>query len=289
MMNATHFFAAVAAIGLGAATFASQAPGAAPQTVPAARAPQPVLPVAVTVLAAKPDAYVGGMVTLTAAVDQRFGATAFSVVQGRAANAAARDLLVLASVLTAPVEPGAYVTVIGEVVRFDPADLAVKMKGSAPELSADTIAKYRGRPAIVATSVINGAMTDLAKRLPPPMSPEEQALSRQMKLVGPGFNALRQAVTAASSADAAAHAAALNKAFGEAGAFWKTRTHPDALQWNEDAKRETNAIAAAAGRGDWDAVKTSVPKLQSVCSSCHGQYRERLDDGTYRFKPAVAR
>jgi len=289
MMKAADLFAAAAAIVLGAATLASQAPGGAPQPAPAARAPQPILPVAVTVIAAKPDAYVGGMVTLTAAVDQRFGATAFSVVQERVANAANRDLLVLASVLTAPVEAGAYVTVIGEVVRFDPADLAVKMKGSVPELSPDTVEKYRGRPAIVATSVINRAMTDLAKRLPPPMSPEEAALSRQMKQVGPGFNALRQAVTAASAADAAAHAAALNKAFGDAGAFWKTRTHPDALQWNEDATRETNAIAAAAGRADWDAVKALMPKLQSACSSCHGQYRERLDDGTYRFKPALAR
>jgi len=278
-----RFSLVVAVAALWSVAPGSQSP-AGPTPAPPARAAQPILPVAVTVLTAKPDAYVGGMVTLTAAVDQRFGATAFSVVQGRAVNAAVRDVLVLAPVLTAAVEPGAYVTVIGEVIRFDPADLAARMKGTAPELSADTIAKYRGRPAIVATSVINGAMTDLARRLPPPMSPEEEALSRQMKQVGPGFNALRQAVTAASSADAAAHAAALNRAFGEAGAFWKTRTHPDATQWNEDAKRESSAIAAAAGRGDWDTVKVSVPRLQSACSSCHGQYRERLDDGTYRFK-----
>ena len=33
------------------------------------------------------------------------------------------------------------------------------------------------------------------------------------------------------------------------------------------------------------AVKTDVPKLQQLCTSCHTQYRERLDDGTYRFKP----
>jgi cytochrome c556 len=188
-------------------------------------------------------------------------------------------------VLTAPVEPGAYVTVIGEVVSFDAADIAARMKGAAPELSAETIARYRGRPAIVATSIINAAMTDLAKRPPPPMSPEEEALSRQMKKIGPGFNALRQAVTAANGADAAAHATALNAAFAEAAAFWKPRPHADAIQWTEDAKRESGALAAAARRGDWDAIKASVPKLQSMCSNCHGQYRERLDDGTYRFKP----
>ena len=282
-MKATAFARIVATVGLGAAAIAAQQ---APPPPPA-RTPQPILPVAVTVLAAKPDAYVGGMVSLTAAVAERFGATAFSVVQGRATpdSAGARDVLVFAPVLTAPVETGAYVTVIGEVVRFDAADVAARMKGAAPALPDDVVARYRGRPAIVATSVINGAMTDLAKRLPPPMSPEEEALSRQMKRIGPGFNALRQAVTAANSADAAAHAAALNAAFGEAAAFWKPRPHADAIQWTEDAKRESGAIAAAARRGDWDAVKASVPKLQANCSNCHGQYRERLDDGTYRFKP----
>jgi cytochrome c556 len=271
--------------GLGV-TAASQAP----QTpAPAARAPQPILPVAVSVLAAKPDPYVGGMVSVTAAVDQRYGATAFSVVQGRAGKTTAGppEVLVVAPLLTAPVEPGKYVTVIGEVIRFESADVAAKMKDAAPELPAETVARYRGRPAIIATSVINGAMTDLAKRLPPPLSPEEEALSRQMKQIGPAFNGLRQAVTAANGTDAATLATALNKAFGEAAAFWKPKPHPDAMQWTEDAKRETGAIAAAATRGDWAAVKASVSKTQSFCQDCHGKYRERLDDGTYRFKQPI--
>ena len=283
----------IAASALYTAALMSQVPAAPPQTpTPAARAPQPILPVAVTVLAATPDAYIGGLVSLTAAVDRPYGASAFSIVQGGGARTAAApgDLLVVAPLLTAPVEPGKYVTVIGEVIRFEPGDVAAKMKGAAPELPADAVAKYRGRPAIIATSVINTAMTDLAKRLPPPMSPDEQALSRQMKLIGPGFNALRQAVTAANSADAAAHATALSNAFGEAAAFWKPRPHPDAIQWTENAKKETAAIAAAANRADWDAVKASVSKTQSFCQDCHGRYRERLDDGTYRFKlpgPAI--
>jgi cytochrome c556 len=265
-------------------TLLNQTPAAPPQGAPA-RVPQPIVPVAVTAIAAKPETFIGGTVSITAAVEQRFGETAFSVVQ-RTKTAAddSRDLLVIAPILTAPVEPGKYVTVIGEVLRFEPADVAAKMKDAAPQLPADVVSKYRGRPAIVATSVINNAMTDLAKRLPPPMSPEEQALSRQMKQIGPAFNALRQAVTAANAADVSAHATAMNKAFGEAAAFWKPRPHPDAIQWTEDAKRETAALAAAATRADWDAVKATVPKVQSFCADCHGKYRERLDDGTYRFK-----
>src|SRR5207302_633792 len=113
------------------------------------------------------------------------------------------EVLVVSAVLTAPVQPGAYVTVIGDTIRFDPAALADRMKDAAPALPADVVERYRGRMAIVATSVINGAMTDLAKRLPPPLTPQEQMLNKAMKQVGPAFTALRQAVTASSAADAA--------------------------------------------------------------------------------------
>jgi cytochrome c556 len=249
--------------------------------------PQPILPVAVSAVVATPDAYVGRSVSLTAAVEQRFGATAFSIDQDT--RKSSTGILVLAPVLTAPVEPNSYVTVIGEVVTFDQAIIATRMKDAMPALSADVIETFRGRPAIIAASVINSAMADLAKRLPPPMTADEEALSKQMKQIGPGFNALRQAVTATNASDVRAQALILNKAFGEAAAFWKTKTHPDATQWNEDAKRESDALAAAAGRSDWDAIKAGVPKLQSVCSSCHGQYRERLDDGTYRYRSSAAR
>jgi cytochrome c556 len=260
-------------------------PPAPTQGTPAGRGapqPQPIVPIAVSALISTPDKFVGGSVTLTAAVEQTYGATAFSVDQDRAKSST--DVLVLAAVLTAPVEANSYVTVIGEVVRFDQATIASKMKDAMPALTPDVIEKYRGRPAIIAASVINNAMTDLAKRLPAPMTPEEEALSKVMKQVGPGFNALRQAVTASNAADVRAQAGALNKLFVQAGAFWKVKPHPDATQWNEDAKRESDVLVAAAAKGDWEAVKTTVPKLQGACSSCHGQYRERLDDGTYRYK-----
>jgi len=296
-----HTAVALAAVGLCAVTLASQGqppqqPQAPPAQTPAssqaagatparpsAPQPQPFVPVAVNALAANPDAYTVRNVSLTAAVEQRFGETAFSVDQDPRRNAA-QDVLVLAPLLTAPVEPNGYVTVIGEVVKFDPAVVASKMKDAMPLLPPDVLSKYQGHAAIIAVSVINAAMTDLAKRLPPPMTPEEEALSRQMKQIGPGFNALRQALTATNAADAAAQAELLKKGFTEAAAFWKGKPHADAIQWNEYARRLADAITVAAGKSDFDTLKTDVPKLQSACASCHGQYRERLDDGSYRFK-----
>lgn len=281
-MRKTEILLIVAGIGLCGAIGSGQAPQAPAQGRGNAPQPQPVVPTAVSVITATPDKFVGTSVSLTAAVEQRYGATAFSIDQNRTTSGP--DLLVLAPVLTAPVELNAYVTVIGEVIRFDVATAAAKMKDAMPPLSADVVDKYRGKPAIIATSVINNAMTDLAKRLPPPMTPEEEALSKLMKQIGPGFNALRQAVTASNADDIKTQAATLNKAFTEAAAFWKKQPHPDAIQWTEDAKRESDAIAAAAAKNDLEAVKAAVPKLQSACSSCHGSYRERLDDGTYRYK-----
>jgi hypothetical protein len=263
-------------------TVAQQAPPA--PGAQRGRPPQPLVPVAASSLAANPDSFVGMTVTLTAPVEQRYGSTAFSVDQDRT-KSAEQDVLILAPLLNAPVEPNGYVTVIGEVVKFDVADAAARMKDAMPILAPDVVARYRGRAAIIATSVINGAMTDLAKRLPPPMSPEELALSKVMKQVGPGFNALRQAATATNGPDTSAQAAGLVKLFGEAAAFWKLQARPDAIQWTEDAKLASGALAAAATKGDWEAVKAGVPKLQGACTSCHGIYRERLDDGTYRFKP----
>ena len=268
-------FAGVPAVALAVSLGGLQAPPAKP--------PQALVPVAASTLAASPDQFIGMTVTLTAAVDRIYGATAFSIDQDRA-KSAGQDVLVLAPLLTAPVEPNAYVTVIGDVVRFDVAETAARMKDAMPLLGPEVVAKYRGRAAIIATSVINGAMTDLAKRLPPPMSPEELALSKVMKQVGPGFNTLRQSATATSGPDTTAQAAALVKLFGEAAAFWKIQSRPDAIQWTEDAKVASGAIEAAAAKGDWEAVKTAVPKLQAICGNCHGIYRERLDDGTYRFK-----
>ena len=251
--------------------------------------PKPAVPVAAGSVAANPDRYAGTIVSLTASVVQRYGATSFSVTQTRSSTArpaaGAREVLVVAPLLTSPVQPGAYVTVIGEVVKFDPAAVAARMKEAAPP--PDVAAKYTGRPAVLATSVINAAMTDLAKRPPPPMTPEELQLNRAMKQVGPAFTALRQAITSSNTSDARDQATALSKGFTDAALFWKTQPHADAVQWTEDARKMADEIAALAAKPDLDALKADVPRLQQICSNCHNQYRTRLDDGSYRYKDAL--
>ena len=262
-----------------------QRPAADPQrgATPAGPAARPLIPVAANTLAERPDAFAGDGVTLTATVVDQVAPTAFTI--GQTGMTGPKDVvLVLAPRLNGPIAPNAVVTVIGDALPFDPAAVAAKMKEAMPQLPADAAEKYRGHAAIIATSVITGGMVDLAKKLPPPVSPDDAALGKIMKRVGPAFAALRQAAASSNGAEATSQATALSGAFTDATAFWKTKTHADANQWTADALHESTAIEAAATKGDWDAVKASVPKLQQACTSCHGQYREREDDGTYRIK-----
>ncbi|HEY3884752.1 MAG TPA: hypothetical protein VGL62_06080 [Vicinamibacterales bacterium] len=288
----------LAGIGLLGAVAAGQARQGGPPNPPATRggtprggtppgaatpAPRPLVPVAANSLAGNPKAYAGENVTITASVVERLAPTAFTIGQA-GMGTPNQTVLVLAPRLTAPVDPSAYVTVIGDAVSFDPAEAAAKMKDTMPALPPEVADKYRGHAAIIATSVINGAMTDLAQKLPPPISADDVALDRIMKQVSPAFNALRQAAAASNGADAATQAAALTAALTDASAFWNAKSHADASQWAADALHESTAIRTAAQNGGWDAVKASLPKLQQACTSCHGQYREREDNGTYRIK-----
>ena len=247
--------------------------------------PKPLVPVTASTLAGNPDTFIGEWVSVTGVIEQSLSRLAFAVDQGKLKSAS--DVLVLAPRLNSPVDPNTYVTVVGEVVRFDPDEIARKTKDYAVDLPPDLITKYRGRPAILATAVINSKMIDLAKRLPPPMSAEEQAFDNVMKKVGPAFAAVRQADV--STADATKeNTAVLKQAFADAEAFWKTKGKTDAIQWAQDARRQVEAIERATAAGKWDEVKTTAGTLGQACQSCHAQYRERFDDGSYRIKTGAA-
>lgn len=245
--------------------------------------PKQLVPVTASSVAATPDAYIGQYVTLIAPVDRRFSSTAFSVDQDRT-RSTGRDVLILAPALSAPVDVDAYVTVIGEVVRFDFEELASRAPDYLIGLPSDVVESYRGRPAVLATSVINAGLIDLAKRLPPRMTVEEEAYSKVMKQVGPAFASLRQAVAASDAEGATTHTGVLKQAFADTEAFWKTRGAADALAWAKDARKQVDIIQRGAAGAQWEDVKTAAAALGQICQSCHAAYRERFDDGSYRIK-----
>ena len=265
------------------ATVVAQQTGGGPQ-------PKPLVPVAADSVLANPDPYYGQPVTITAAVEQILSKTAFSVAQrsvGQAANGSKRaqgDVLVVAPNLHDPVDQNAYVTVIGELVRFDPAEVATKAKDYKPDLAPDVVERYRGRPAVIATAVINAKMVDLARRLPPPVTAEEDAFDKVMKRVGPAFAALRSGLDESSVENSKQNVTILKEAFAATETFWKTRAKADAMQWAQDARKQVDTIERGVAGGDWETAKTSAGALGQDCQTCHTTYRERFDDGSYRIK-----
>lgn len=267
---------AAATVALIALTIGSGAQAPAPQ-------PKPFVPVAASTLAKDPQPFYGEIVSVTAAVERQLSPSAFLVHQDRV-RTAGQNVLVLAPTLTAVVAASSYVTVVGEVVRFDPEELARRAKNYTPDLPPDIVAKYQGRPAILATAVVTAAMVDLARRVPPPMTPEEEAYDKVMKRVGSAFTSLRTALTASDAVVAAESAKVMKSAFAEAEAFWKARATADALEWARTARKHADALERAVGVVNWGEIKRVADELGQVCQTCHSSYRERLDDGTYRLR-----
>ena len=257
-----------------------QPPGGGQPPVP--RAP---VPAAASSIAAKPEAFYGQYVTIYATVEKSLTPLAFTVDQDTA-KSTGKEVIVIAPRLHEPVEPNTYVTVMGEVVAPDAAEITKKSKWAANGVD-DILAKNPGRPVILATAVITTAFNDLAKFLPPPMTPEEAMLDKTMKVVGPANGALRKGIEAANVALVKTNTAILIQSFTDLEAFWKTRDKADAVKMAQAARIAVQGIETAAAVSNWGDVKTHATTLAQQCSSCHGIYRERLEDGSFALKRGV--
>jgi cytochrome c556 len=242
---------------------------------------KPLVPVAASTMASKPDAYVGEWVSLGGAVERTAGDRVFSVDQDRT-KATGREIVVIMRNVSGKVEPNTYVTVVGEVIKLDPAEL--KARSFTGEVPPDVMSTFANRPVVLATNVITPGGIDVARRLPPPMTAEEEAYQKIMKQVGSANGALRKAIEGSDAKLARDNAAALKQAFSQAESFWNRKDRDDAKGWAQDARRIAESIDRAAAAGRWDEVKTHAGSLGKTCATCHGAYRERFDDGSYRIK-----
>jgi cytochrome c556 len=246
-------------------------------------AARPPIPMAASSIALNPDAHYGENVAMTATVEQQLSKTAFSVDQD-AAKSTGKDVLIIAPYLSAAVTPNKYVHIVGEVFKFDPAELAKKAKDYTLDLPSDVVAKYTGKPAVIASSVITAELADIGKRQPPPMTAAEEAFDKTMKSVSGANTALRKGIEESSVELTKQQAAILKKGFMEAQLFFKNRNTTDAVGWAQDAYKFVDTIEQAATAGKWDEVKTAAGSLAQMCSTCHGVHRERFDDGTFRVR-----
>lgn len=254
----------------------------------AAPAAKPAIPAAASSIADKPDTFYGQNVTVYATVEKQLTSLAFVLDQDKT-KSTGKEVVVLARRLHQPVPLNTYVTVMGEVVRADAGEIAKRAKDAASGLPADVLAQYAGKPVIIATAVITPDLNDLAKFIPPPMTPEEEALDKAMKAVGQANGAIRKGVDGTNAEIVKAQTAILAKAFAETEAFWKKRGKEEAVKIAQTARAAVDSLEKAAAAGNWNDAKTHMTTLGQQCQSCHGTFRERLEDGSFAVKKDAGR
>jgi hypothetical protein len=290
MQRSTKSTVTVAALALAAfvtsftANPAGQGGGQAPPP-PANTPPKPLVPVAASSVAANPDPYVGEYVTMTGAVEANLTKTSFSVDQDKT-KSTGKDVLVLAPTLQKQADANGYVTVIGQLIKFDEKEVAAKLKDYKIDLSPEDIAKFKGKPVVLATAVINNAGIDIAKKPIPPMNADELMLQKIMTKLPPAQAALRKTLDGKDAAAAKEQATLLKASFTEIEAYFKSKNNEEATKFAGEGKTHADAVLVNLGINNIEAAKTSITPLGATCGSCHGKYRERMEDGTFRIKTA---
>ena len=265
----------------GASAEAGQGPPQGPP--PAGTPPKPLVPVAASSVANNPDPYVNEYVTMTGAVEANLSRTSFSVDQDKT-KPTGKDVLVIAPTLQKPTDVNAYVTVIGQLIKFDEKEVAAKLKDYKIDLSAADVAKFKGKPVVLATAVINTAGIDIAKKPIPPMTADDLALQKIMTKLPPAQGAVRKTLDSKDVPGAKEQATIVKDAFTQIETFFKAKNNAEATKWATEGRNHAEAILVNLGLNNVEAAKTSITPLGATCASCHGKYRERMDDGTFRLK-----
>lgn len=241
-----------------------------------------MVPMTASTIARNPAAHMGTVVSMMAAVEAQLSKTVFTVDQDQAKTG--QEILIIAPTLQTPPQANAYVTIQGEVFTFDPAEVAKKARNYTLDLSPELIAKYQGRPAVLATAVVTPALVDVAKRVLPPMTPAELAFRQNMLTIDNGAKALAAGLEQPNAAQLKDTIAGMKKAYTDVEAFFKGRNTTDAIKWAGDSLKIVTDMEAGLAAGKLEVVKAGTTSVRAICAQCHSAHRERQDDGTFRIK-----
>jgi hypothetical protein len=247
------------------------------------------VPLATNTVLENPDAYYGKQITISAGVARTVSKTAFLLDQWKAAGPNAveplgRTVLVVAPYLTNALQHRNYLLVRGELVRLDTAAVARVAAEYKLDIGPDVWSEFHGQPMLLAASVIDSAYTELAKKPVLPPSASELAMSEVMKTISPAFTALRAGADESKADVVTQGVSKLQPALSRAETIWDDLGQGSASQWARDAQDQASAIQQAAAAGKWDAAKYAATKLNQLCTNCHNAFRDRSDDGSFRFK-----
>ena len=190
----------------------------------------------------------------------------------------------LAPTLQTATDLNTYVTVIGQVIKFDPKEVATKLKDYKIDMSPEDVARYTGQAGRARDRGHQHgrhrhrqeADSAADRRRPDAAEGDDQ--------LPPAQAALRKAIEGSSADLTKEQVTIMKTAFTETAAFWKAKGNVEAMGIANDGIKHADTALAAAAAGKWDEVKTAATPLGAVCGTCHGKFRERMEDGTFRIK-----
>ncbi len=232
-----------------------------------------------------PASHLGMNVSMVAAVEAILTKTTFVVDQDKMKSI--EPLLVIAPALTDAPELNAHLTIQGEVITFDPAEIAKRVKDYTLDLPADQIAKFSGKPAVLATAVVTQELRDLAKKPIRPMTPDEVTFSGYMKAINTALPAVRAGLEKPDPETLKGHVTSLKQAFTDVEAFFKTKGPADAVKFASESLAAATTMEKALATAKLEDIKAAATTMQGLCAQCHKPFREQMEDGTYRIRGSV--
>ena len=106
-----------------------------------------------------------------------------------------------------------------------------------------------------------------------------------MKEVGATVGLLRKSLDGQNVELAKQQADKLELLFEEADDFWNARNVRDAADLADDAAEHADRIEDAVDDKDFTKAAEHMKLLQGTCATCHGKYRDKSADGSFRIKP----
>src|SRR5262245_21414699 len=143
-------------------------------------------------------------------------------------------------------------------------------------------------------TVLVGAVSLAGQGPPPATAPAATTTTRTwtdadldkiMKEVGTTIGLLRKSVDAQNVETAKQQADRLELLFEDVDDFWNARNVRDAADIADDAAEHADHVEDAIDEKDFVKAAEHLKTLQSTCAACHGKYRDKSPDGSYRIKP----
>jgi cytochrome c556 len=112
----------------------------------------------------------------------------------------------------------------------------------------------------------------------------EEDFVKWMKETGGLNGKIRKSVQEDTLPEAVKAAERLQAIFKDVEGFYAASKTEDAVKFAKDAQLAAKALGAGAAAGNKEEVTAAAKTLGGTCQGCHTTHREKLADGTYKFK-----